>query len=35
MNRDVLLNLAKATDDGFIELPSGMRYRVLVIPMTS
>ena len=35
MNRDVLLNLAKATDDGFIELPSGMRYRVLVIPMIS
>lgn len=33
MNRDALLNLATATDDGYIQLPSGMRYRVLVLPM--
>ena len=33
MNRDVLLNLATTTDDGYIQLPSGMRYRVLVLPM--
>ena len=33
MNRDVLLNLATATDDGHIQLPNGMRYRVLILPM--
>ena len=33
MNRDALLNLATATDDGYIQLPGGMRYRVLVLPM--
>ncbi len=32
MNRDALLNLATATADSCIALPSGAKYRVLVIP---
>ena len=32
MNRDALLNLATTTADSCISLPSGAKYRVLVIP---
>ena len=32
MNRDALLNLATATTDSCISMPSGAKYRVLVIP---
>ena len=32
MNRDALLNLATMTSDSCISLPSGAKYRVLVIP---
>jgi hypothetical protein len=34
INADVLLNLATVDDAGRIALPSGMRYRVLVLPET-
>lgn len=34
INADVLLNLASVAADGSIELPSGMRYRVLLLPET-